>query len=199
MLPCNRAAFCLLIWTINQTTDLLTLADQVLSRVVNTKYGRVQGAIRHHGTPSLPPIEVFLGVPYASPPTGDGRFTPTSSPLPWDSVKRCVDLPPVCPQPLPDAGYPGGSLPPDRVAYLRSLRPVLQRQSEDCLYLNIYTPHDGKYKQNIFGVEVSLLSTLVQFELLYCNTNMILWRLSYRRFKNILFCSIVFFVVYLFI
>lgn len=146
MQPCNRVFFCLVIWTVNQSVSpgLRVLADQVLSRVVNTKYGRVQGTIRHHATPSLPPIEVFLGVPYASPPTGEGRFTPTSSPLPWDSVKRCVELPPVCPQPLPDEGYPGGSLPPDRMAYLRRLRPLLQRQSEDCLYLNIYTPHDGQ-------------------------------------------------------
>lgn len=144
MMNLNRLRVCLIICTLNHISDFRTLADQVLSRVVNTKYGRIQGAIRHHATPNLPPIEVFLGVPYASPPTGEGRFTPTSSPLPWDSVKRCVELPPVCPQPLPDVGYPGGSLPPDRMAYLRGLRPLLQRQSEDCLYLNIYTPHDGE-------------------------------------------------------
>ncbi|KAF2343772.1 Carboxylesterase type B, partial [Trinorchestia longiramus] len=95
------------------------LGDQLLSRVVTTKYGPIQGLIRHHASPSLPAIESFLGVPYASPPTGGGRFTPTSSPLPWDSVRKCTELPPVCPQQLPDVGYPGGSLPPDRMAYLR--------------------------------------------------------------------------------
>ena len=124
-------------------------ADHVLSRVVKTKYGRIQGSVRHHATPSLPPIEVFLGVPYASSPTGDGRFSPTSSPPPWDSVKKCLDLPPVCPQPMPDVSYPVKSIPSDRLAYLKSIRPLLRRQSEDCLYLNIYAPHDGEYTKGM--------------------------------------------------
>ncbi|KAA0186047.1 hypothetical protein HAZT_HAZT008143 [Hyalella azteca] len=118
--------------------------DQLLSRVVTTKYGPIQGVIRQHSSATLPAVEAFLGVPYASPPTGEGRFTPTSSPLPWDAVKKCTELPPVCPQQLPHLGYPGGSLPPDRMQYLRSESRKLERQSEDCLYLNIYAPHDGE-------------------------------------------------------
>lgn len=117
------------------------LPDQVLSRTVSTKYGKIQGFIRHHAKYPLPPVEVFLGVPYASPPLGDGRFTPTSSPLPWDGVRRCTELPAACPQPLPEARNDEDS--PTRAAQLASLRRLLQHQSEDCLYLNIYSPHDG--------------------------------------------------------
>ncbi|KAK8396475.1 hypothetical protein O3P69_005492 [Scylla paramamosain] len=117
--------------------------DQVLSRTVTTKYGKIQGFIRHHAKYPLPPVEVFLGVPYASPPLGDGRFTPTSSPLPWDGVRRCTELPPACPQPLPQLH--GDEESPARAAQLASLRRLLQHQSEDCLYLNIYSPHDGKH------------------------------------------------------
>ncbi|XP_045611935.1 neuroligin-4, X-linked [Procambarus clarkii] len=115
--------------------------DQVLSRLVSTKYGKIQGFIRHHARHQLQPVEVFLGVPYASPPMGDGRFTPTSSPLPWDGVKRCTELPPVCPQSL--VNTEDGELPPGRASQLASFRLLLQHQSEDCLYLNIYSPHDG--------------------------------------------------------
>ena len=117
--------------------------DQVLSRIVNTKYGQIQGLVRHHGTPALRPVEVFVGVPYASPPIGEGRFTPTSSQLPWDNVKRCTKLPPVCPQPILDDK--DKTLPPDLASKLSSMKPLLEKQSEDCLYLNIYAPHDGKY------------------------------------------------------
>nr|XP_027228657.1 neuroligin-4, X-linked-like [Penaeus vannamei] len=115
--------------------------DRALSRVVNTKYGRVQGFIQQHASHSLPPVEVFLGIPYASPPSGEGRFTPTSSPLPWEDVRKCLETPPVCPQPPLD---PDPSLvPPLRAAHLAAIKPLLENQSEDCLYLNIYSPHDG--------------------------------------------------------
>lgn len=125
---------------------ILSSADRVLSRVVNTKYGKVQGTIRHHSRPNLPPVELYLGVPYASPPIGEGRFTPTSSPLRWDNVKKCHDLPPVCPQPLwGDKGHmKSGSIPEDIELYYSLVRPLLKNQNEDCLYLNIYAPHDGK-------------------------------------------------------
>lgn len=118
--------------------------DRALSRVVNTKYGRVQGFIQQHASHSLPPVEVFLGIPYASPPSGEGRFTPTSSPLPWEDVRKCLETPPVCPQPPLD---PDPSLvPPLRAAHLAAIKPLLENQSEDCLYLNIYSPHDGKWR-----------------------------------------------------
>ncbi|XP_063609414.1 neuroligin 4-like [Penaeus indicus] len=115
--------------------------DRALSRVVNTKYGRVQGFIQQHASHSLPPVEVFLGIPYASPPSGEGRFTPTSSPLPWEDVRKCLETPPVCPQPPLDLDP--SLVPPLRAAHLAAIKPLLENQSEDCLYLNIYSPHDG--------------------------------------------------------
>lgn len=127
-------------------------ADNVLSKIVTTKYGKIQGIIRHHSRPNLPPVEVYLGIPYASPPIGEGRFTPTSSPLPWDNIKKCDELPPVCPQPLwnDENNMEPGSVPEDIEEYYRSMTPLLKNQNEDCLYLNIYTPHDGKYYNDFF-------------------------------------------------
>ncbi|XP_064108362.1 neuroligin-1-like [Macrobrachium nipponense] len=131
----------LLIWVLSVLVEVGG-GDQGPTRIVSTKYGKVEGFVRHHaGGHDLPPVEVFLGVPYALPPTGDGRFTPTSSPLPWEHVLRCTKLPPVCPQSL--AELDETDMAPARAAQIDAIRPLLRHQSEDCLYLNIYSPHDG--------------------------------------------------------
>lgn len=41
-------------------------------------------------------------------------------------------------------------MPKGRLEYLRRLLPYLQNQSEDCLYLNIYVPIQGKFRLFIF-------------------------------------------------
>ena len=48
---------------------------QVKSRVIQTKYGRVQGFGARVGRDASQQryVEVFLGVPYASPPVGNKR------------------------------------------------------------------------------------------------------------------------------
>ncbi|XP_054154812.1 carboxylesterase 5A-like [Oppia nitens] len=72
-------------------------------------------------------VHQFLGIPYARPPIGELRF---AKPVPISSddnshntntVLDCIEPKPVCIQP-PEHLDPGSSM------------------SEDCLYLNIYTP-----------------------------------------------------------
>jgi para-nitrobenzyl esterase len=69
-------------------------------------------------------LRVFRGVPYAAPPVGDRRWRPPQPVLPWAGVKQCGAFAPSCPQ--------GGA--PDRSGRLSGA------QSEDCLYLNVWTP-----------------------------------------------------------
>ena len=118
------------------------------TRIVQTRYGKLQGLVLPmENQKHLKPVEVFLGIPYATPPVRSNRFSPTRTPSPWDGV-RIADTPgPVCPQKLPDIMNETAALekmPKGRVEYLRRLLPYLKNSSEDCLYLNIYTPVQGK-------------------------------------------------------
>ncbi|XP_076312497.1 neuroligin-4, X-linked-like isoform X1 [Tachypleus tridentatus] len=113
------------------------------SRVVHTKYGSVRGLIRTLSNRRLQSVDVFLGVPFASPPIGSLRFMPPVTLPRWKKVRMADKLAPVCPQVFPDIQNETEALqrmPAGRLAYLRRLRPYLQNYSEDCLYLNIYAP-----------------------------------------------------------
>ncbi|XP_061714552.1 juvenile hormone esterase-like [Cydia pomonella] len=63
----------------------------------------------------------FKGIPYAAPPVGDLRFRAPQPPETWDGVRSATEFGPICFQvdPLMDPTPKG---------------------SEDCLYLNVYTP-----------------------------------------------------------
>jgi neuroligin len=61
---------------------------QMTSRIVHTKYGAVQGSIVHLEGRNLEPVEVFKGIPYASPPTGSLRFMPPVTAALWSGVKK---------------------------------------------------------------------------------------------------------------
>lgn len=72
-------------------------------------------------------VRRFLGVPYAAPPVGDLRWRVPQPLAPWDGPREARRFGPACPQP-PAAG-------PTYVSPERS-----DRQDEDCLYLNLWTP-----------------------------------------------------------
>ena len=63
----------------------------------------------------------FLGIPFAAPPTGALRFMPPKDPDPWTTPLQATSLPAECMQ-LDNSGNPASGA------------------SEDCLYLNVWTP-----------------------------------------------------------
>src|SRR5215469_13963428 len=67
-------------------------------------------------------IHKFLGVPYSEPPVGARRWEPPAPMAPWTGVRQAKDFGPICPQ---TAGA---------VFNTRG-----KSQSEDCLYLNVWT------------------------------------------------------------
>src|SRR5215471_8726298 len=83
--------------------------------VVHTDNGVVRGV-------AVPGGYSFRGLPYAAPPTGNLRWRPPAPPADWRGVRDATQFAPSCPQPVPNPSLPPGLL------------------SEDCLYLNVYTP-----------------------------------------------------------
>lgn len=117
------------------------------SRVVNTRKGSLRGLYQAFDDKSLAAVELFLGVPYASPPLGSLRFMPPVTVSPWRGIRQADRYSPVCPQRFPDLSNETEALkrmPRGRLETLKKLAPMLTNQSEDCLYLNIFTPYSSK-------------------------------------------------------
>ena len=117
------------------------------SRIVTTRKGSVRGLLLSWDDKQLSPVEMFLGVPYASPPVGTLRFMPPVTVAAWRTLRVVDRYSPVCPQQFPDIRNETEALkrmPRGRLEALRKLEPLLRNQSEDCLYLNIFTPFSCK-------------------------------------------------------
>ncbi|XP_054571360.1 neuroligin-4, X-linked isoform X1 [Eptesicus fuscus] len=112
--------------------------------VVSTNYGKIRGLRTPLPSEILGPVEQYLGVPYASPPTGERRFQPPEPPSSWTGVRNATQFAAVCPQHLDERSLLHDMLPVWFTANLDTLMTYVQDQSEDCLYLNIYVPtEDG--------------------------------------------------------
>ena len=46
-------------------------------------------------------VSIFLGIPFATPPTGSLRYMPPVASTPWKGVKDAHRFAPVCPQQFP--------------------------------------------------------------------------------------------------
>jgi para-nitrobenzyl esterase len=100
--------------------------------VVTTDSGSLSGS---HFGPSAKEV-MFLGIPYAAPPTGDRRWKPPSPVEPWKSVRKADSFGPACPQ--------AANFVRDQVNEAKELSQALPyykdfRTGEDCLYLNVWT------------------------------------------------------------
>src|SRR5262245_49410842 len=70
-------------------------------------------------------VRVFKGIPYAAPPVGSLRWKPPQPIVAWSGVRDGSTFGAECPQ----IQYPATSI------YVRPLQP----QSEDCLFVNVWT------------------------------------------------------------
>ena len=104
--------------------------------------------ILHQPADSLQPVATFLGIPFATPPLGNLRFMPPVTVAPWKETLLANRFRPVCPQNIPDltntTQWRPGRLSAGREAGVRRSLRLLASQSEDCLYLNVYTPASGE-------------------------------------------------------
>jgi len=69
-------------------------------------------------------VRTFKGIPYAAPPVGDLRWRPPAPLAAWQGARKADDWGPRCMQ----------------SGRLGDIDPYNRRMSEDCLYLNVWTP-----------------------------------------------------------
>lgn len=87
--------------------------------IVEVRSGRLHGVERNG-------VWSFSGIPYAAPPVGPRRWRPPVEPEPWMGTRECDAFSPSAPQPPAVTGM--------------SLAGEVEEHSEDCLYLNVWTP-----------------------------------------------------------
>ncbi|CAM4543355.1 fatty acyl-CoA hydrolase precursor, medium chain-like isoform X1 [Lepidochelys kempii] len=118
---------------------ILVEGQQTEQPEVATKYGPLKGKqVTVKGTDRL--TNVFLGIPFAKPPVGALRFSPPQPAEPWISVRDATSFPPVCLQDQAILEKFEEMFPPKQLNFTIS---------EDCLYLNIYTPAHSNEKAKL--------------------------------------------------
>ena len=95
-----------------------------LTEPVRLDSGLLRGTAGEHDSG----IQVFKGIPFATPPIGPLRWRPPQAVAHWEGVRTADRFAPVCQQP-PRTGF--------AAAVGSGIR--LGPSSEDCLYLNVWT------------------------------------------------------------
>ncbi len=88
---------------------------------VTIAQGKIEGELHDNGT-----VASFKGIPYARAPIGALRWREPQPPESWDGVRSAKQYGAIAPQPIPF---------PKSLYYLGT-----EPQSEDCLFLNVWTP-----------------------------------------------------------
>ncbi|XP_055521929.1 neuroligin 4 X-linked a isoform X2 [Leucoraja erinacea] len=136
-----------LLWITSVVLRLGLLACQDNFPVVTTNYGKLRGVRNPLPNEILGPVDQYLGIPYASAPTGERRFQHPESPSSWTGVRNATHFAAVCPQNIHGI-LPDVMLPVWFTANLDIVASYIQDQSEDCLYLNVYVPTENDIHDN---------------------------------------------------
>ncbi|XP_024138219.1 carboxylesterase 3 [Oryzias melastigma] len=114
------------------TVEVL-LAAESSDPAVTLKNGQIRGEFATvRGTDRR--VKQYLGVPYARPPVGPLRLAAPQSAEPWEGEKDCTHQPAMCIQDPQLVVL---------VSQTMSMTSTPTEISEDCLYLNVYTPAEA--------------------------------------------------------
>jgi para-nitrobenzyl esterase len=106
----------------------ISMVAQAGSLTVKTEQGKVAGKTINDGK-----VNAFLGLPYAAAPVGDLRWKAPQPPAKWKDTRDATQFGAHCAQGrvFDDMIFQDGG------------------PSEDCLFLNVYTPADAKEKSKL--------------------------------------------------
>ncbi|XP_044288562.1 neuroligin-4, X-linked isoform X2 [Elgaria multicarinata webbii] len=179
-----------LLWITALAIRFTLIDGQAQYPVVTTNYGKIRGVRTPLPNEILGPVEQYLGVPYASPPTGERRFQPPEPPSSWTGVRNATQFAAVCPQYLDERSLLNDMLPVWFTANLDTVMTYVQDQNEDCLYLNIYVPteddiHDQNNKKPVMvyihgGSYMEGTGNIVDGSILASYGNVIVVTINYR-------------------
>src|SRR5215470_14061942 len=95
-----------------------------MAAIATTRQGRVEGE-------EIGGLAIFRGIPYAAPPVGARRWLAPQPPESWSGVRKATSF--------------GGTAPQNTIALdVLPAFVIKEPQTEDCLYLNVWTPRaDG--------------------------------------------------------
>jgi para-nitrobenzyl esterase len=103
--------------------------------IVKTNVGKVEG-YEQRG------LYVFKGIPFAAPPVGKRRWMPPAPVQPWSDIRPVKTSTPIAPQNIGPSVFVAADQPVER-----------EPQSEDCLYLNVWTPGlDNAHRPVLFWI-----------------------------------------------
>ena len=103
--------------------------------IVKSKYGLLKSVRSNKG------YALFRGIPYAKAPVGELRFKAPEEPDSWEGIRACDSYGPACMQYDRWAKASDDINDGDEHPYVHIENyPYPPKMSEDCLYLNIYTP-----------------------------------------------------------
>ncbi|XP_039988289.1 carboxylesterase 5A-like isoform X1 [Xiphias gladius] len=113
--------------------DIAQASPGSVDLVVTLKNGQIRGEyVTVKGTERR--VKQFLAIPFARPPVGPLRLTAPQDTEPWEGERDCTHQPPMCIQ------DPEIVVNLSRTMSMQYSPPEL---SEDCLYLNVYTPAEA--------------------------------------------------------
>ena len=119
--------------------------------MVRTPQGALVGQVDAHG------VQSFKGIPYAQPPVGDKRWTAPVAAGTWAGVRDARDFGASCLEPPWPTQSVYADYPP--------------KFSEDCLFLNVWTPPHAKKAPVIVWIHGGSLTRGGSWEPLYDGTH----------------------------
>jgi para-nitrobenzyl esterase len=101
---------------------------EAMDALVETRRGTLRGVVE-------PGLTVFRGIPFARPPIGPLRFRPPEPPAAWTGTR--------------DASRFGAAAPQNGALIGPVMSLGIGRTSEDCLYLNVWTPAPDRRRRPV--------------------------------------------------